>query len=332
MTRGAPPPRRAAPPSDAASLFLAPRRYGWQQAVHSLLPRLMPPIVPGSEALKAAEAQVHSSPPLSATSPLCFPPRPTPPLPPPPAPPQNPHPIFPRRPPQSSSESFATPEVDVAARLATSCQSTLVGKTLQHCGGVVQAITEGQSPYRMLSVSPGWVQLTGYSRDEAIGRPLSMLQGEGTEVRARFGPGGGGAPLCPPRTTPLTTAPLPPSSPQAEGVAAMMSAVDNKTAVSVRLTNYTRDGESFEHLLSVEPLRDPAGETLCFQVRRAPAFTRPPSPPPSPPSCAASLAASSPVAHPPPPSPLSRFRRRPSCCGSPASRAPRRPPSATPSL
>ena len=46
----------------------------------------------------------------------------------------------------------------------------------------------------------------------------------------------------------------------------MMSAVDNKTAVSVRLTNYTRDGESFEHLLSVEPLRDPAGETLCFQA------------------------------------------------------------------
>ena len=60
-------------------------------------------------------------------------------------------------------------------------------------------------------------------------------------------------------------APVPPPK-QAEGVAAMMSAVDNKTAVSVRLTNYTRDGESFEHLLSVEPLRDPAGETLCFQA------------------------------------------------------------------
>ena len=112
------------------------------------------------------------------------------------------------------------------------------------------------------SVSPGWVQLTGCSRDEAIGRPLSMLQGEGTEVRARFGPGGGGAPL-PPTTSPAHHRPL---SPQAEGVAAMMSAIDNKTAVSVRLTNYTRDGESFEHLLSVEPLRDPAGETLCFQA------------------------------------------------------------------
>ena len=221
----------------------------------------MPPIVPGSEALKAAEAQVLAPP--SPLLPPLLPPSALGSPPPPPAPPPMPTPHPPPPPPTELLESFATPEVDVAARLATSCQSTLVGKTLQHCGGVVQAITEGQSPYRMLSVSPGWVQLTGYSRDEAIGRPLSMLQGEGTEVRARFGPGGGGAPLPPP-PPPRSPPPPPPFPPQAEGVAAMMSAVDNKTAVSVRLTNYTRDGRPSTSSRSSRFATPPAR-----QVRRA---------------------------------------------------------------
>lgn len=108
----------------------------------------------------------------------------------------------------------------------------------------------------------------------------------------------------------------------------MMSAVDNKTAVSVRLTNYTRDGESFEHLLSVEPLRDPAGETLCFQVR-APSFTLFRLSPTLSPFL--HHRPSRPLAHLSPPAPLLPHlnRRRPSCFGSPASRAPRRPPSAT---
>lgn len=34
----------------------------------------------------------------------------------------------------------------------------------------------------------------------------------------------------------------------------------------MHLTNYTKSKESFEHLLSVEPLRDPAGRTQCFQA------------------------------------------------------------------
>jgi len=34
----------------------------------------------------------------------------------------------------------------------------------------------------------------------------------------------------------------------------------------LRLTNYTKARETFVHQLSIEPLRDPAGETRCFQA------------------------------------------------------------------
>ena len=57
-----------------------------------------------------------------------------------------------------------------------------------------------------LSVSQGWQQLSGYTRDEALGRPLSFLQGPLTE----------------------------PSS-----VRALMSAVCLQSPVSVRPTNTT---------------------------------------------------------------------------------------------
>ena len=96
-----------------------------------------------------------------------------------------------------------------------------------------QVITEGTAPYRCLSVSAGWTKLTGWSRDEALGSPLSILQGKGTEP---------------------------------EALHALMRAVNMQLAVSVRLTNYTKDGVPFVHQLSCEPLRDPSGETRCFQA------------------------------------------------------------------
>ena len=46
----------------------------------------------------------------------------------------------------------------------------------------------------------------------------------------------------------------------------MMKGVHSESPISVRLTNYTKSGEKFVHQLSVEPLRDPAGETRCFQA------------------------------------------------------------------
>ena len=121
----------------------------------------------------------------------------------------------------------------VAARLAAACQSTLLGKTLQNFGGVVQAITEATPPYRILSVSNGWQRLCGYHREEVLGHSMYFLQGPRTEIAA---------------------------------VAALMSAVSRDESVAVRLTNYTKKGLPFSHYLSIEPLRDPSDVTKCFQA------------------------------------------------------------------
>lgn len=122
---------------------------------------------------------------------------------------------------------------NVAAKLAQACQSSLVGRTLQDYGGIVQVITEPRAPYNVLSVSSGWERLTGYTRDEVVGRPLKMLQGAQTE---------------------------------SEMVQLLMRGVHEQRPVSVRITNYTKQGVSFVHQLSSEPLRDASGRTQCFQA------------------------------------------------------------------
>jgi len=132
---------------------------------------------------------------------------------------------------QGAASPLSMPSV--AARLAAACQSSLLGRTLAQYGGVVQSITDAAPPYRLLSVSSGWQSLTGYHREEVLGRSMGFLQG--------------------PRT-------------QRPAIAALMEAVLTETPVSVRLTNYTKAGLAFTHQLSVEPLRDPSGVTRCFQA------------------------------------------------------------------
>ena len=122
---------------------------------------------------------------------------------------------------------------DVAAKLAQACQTSLIARTLQDYGGIVQVITEPRAPFHVLSVSPGWERLTGYSRDEVVGRPLKVLQGAQTEP---------------------------------EMIALLMRSVQEQRPVSVRITNYTKQGVSFVHQLSSEPLRDASGRTQCFQA------------------------------------------------------------------
>ena len=51
-----------------------------------------------------------------------------------------------------------------------------------------------------------------------------------------------------------------------DALARLMHAVKSDTCITVRLTNYTKRRERFVHELSVEPLRDPAGITRCFQA------------------------------------------------------------------
>ena len=121
----------------------------------------------------------------------------------------------------------------VAERLANACQGALLGRTLKRYGGIIQVITEATPPYRALSVSPGWQKLCGYTRDDALGSPLNMLQGPATE---------------------------------SDAIVALMRSVRMQMPISVRLTNYTKGGVPFIHQLSCEPLRDPTGETRCFQA------------------------------------------------------------------
>jgi len=130
-------------------------------------------------------------------------------------------------------QHIADPMEIISSRLAIACHSALLGKTLRQFGGVVQSITEADPPYRVLSVSDGWHHLTGFTRNDAIGRSLSFLQGAETET---------------------------------EAIATLMRAVKAENSVAVRLTNYTKSGRKFVHQLLVEPLRDPAGKTRCFQA------------------------------------------------------------------
>ena len=104
----------------------------------------------------------------------------------------------------------ALPQVqppNVAAKLARACQASLIGRTLQDYGGIVQVITEPRPPFHVLSVSPGWERLSGYCRDEVLGRPLKVLQGSQTEP---------------------------------EMIALLMRSVQEQRPVSVRITNYTK--------------------------------------------------------------------------------------------
>lgn len=96
---------------------------------------------------------------------------------------------------------------NVAAKLAQACQTSLIGRTLQEYGGIVQVITEPRPPFHVLSVSAGWERLSGYCRDEVVGRPLKVLQGPQTEP---------------------------------EMIQLLMRGVLEQRPVSVRITNYTK--------------------------------------------------------------------------------------------
>mgnify|MGYP001170643401 CR=1 FL=1 len=119
------------------------------------------------------------------------------------------------------------------ANSANSLHATLLERAVNEYGGIIQCITEPRPPYSVLSVTNGWERLCGYGRDDVIRRDLKCLQG------------------------PLT---------ERDSIAKLMDAVSNCRSTSVHLTNYTKDGSSFEHLLFLEPLRNPAGRTQCFQA------------------------------------------------------------------
>eukprot|EP00962_Isochrysis_galbana_P007546 scaffold2041_cov110-Isochrysis_galbana.AAC.5 len=118
----------------------------------------------------------------------------------------------------------------------------------------LQVITEAAPPYRVLSVSPGWERLCGYSGAEAAGRTLHFLQG--------------------------------PETPRAP-IEALMSAVRQSRPALVRLTNYTKTGAPFG-----DGPRLPGNLAAAPQARGAPQSRRRTRASPHQPRAAAALVAS----------------------------------------
>lgn len=87
-------------------------------------------------------------------------------------------------------------------------------------------VTEGEPPYRIINVNEEWSRITGYSAEDALGRPCDFLQSDAT---------------CK-RTT-----------------AALMDAVRRKQSIAVQVLNVTRKGRPFLNTLRVAPVVDSSG-------------------------------------------------------------------------
>jgi PAS domain S-box-containing protein len=83
----------------------------------------------------------------------------------------------------------------------------------------------------LIYVNSGFVEQTGYSREEALGRNCRFLQGEGTDEAT---------------------------------VAELRRAIDAEEPVSVTIRNYRADGSAYWNYLEVAPVHDDDGEVVNF--------------------------------------------------------------------
>ncbi|WP_284011312.1 PAS domain-containing protein [Haloarcula pelagica] len=83
----------------------------------------------------------------------------------------------------------------------------------------------------LIYVNQGFVDITGYSLPDALGRNCRFLQGEGTDEST---------------------------------VAEIRTAIDARESVSVVIRNYRRDGEAFWNQLDIVPVYDDAGTVTHF--------------------------------------------------------------------
>eukprot|EP01024_Parvocaulis_polyphysoides_P034245 TRINITY_DN30303_c1_g1_i1.p1 TRINITY_DN30303_c1_g1~~TRINITY_DN30303_c1_g1_i1.p1 ORF type:complete len:459 (-),score=88.11 TRINITY_DN30303_c1_g1_i1:7-1383(-) len=83
----------------------------------------------------------------------------------------------------------------------------------------------------LVYASESFLQMTGYSNDEVLGRNCRFLQGEGTDPKE---------------------------------VAKIREGIRNAEPVSVRLLNYRKDGTAFWNLLTVTPIKGQDGKVVKF--------------------------------------------------------------------
>jgi len=98
-----------------------------------------------------------------------------------------------------------------------------------HVAMLVTDATQADDP--IIFANDAFLKLTGYDRDEVIGRNCRFLQGPGADPQA---------------------------------VSALREAVAAGQDLSVELLNYRKDGSSFWNALSLSPVRNGAGEVVYF--------------------------------------------------------------------
>eukprot|EP00591_Stephanopyxis_turris_P004982 CAMPEP_0195515148 /NCGR_PEP_ID=MMETSP0794_2-20130614/6322_1 /TAXON_ID=515487 /ORGANISM="Stephanopyxis turris, Strain CCMP 815" /LENGTH=214 /DNA_ID=CAMNT_0040643531 /DNA_START=450 /DNA_END=1094 /DNA_ORIENTATION=- len=86
-----------------------------------------------------------------------------------------------------------------------------------------RVITKTNAPFEIVDVNTAWEGLCGFSREEAVGKTLAMLQGPETDPSA---------------------------------VTALMSTLMRGEEAGTVLINYNKDGRKFQNRLRVAPLRE----------------------------------------------------------------------------
>ncbi|MDR3515019.1 MAG: PAS domain-containing protein [Azospirillaceae bacterium] len=112
------------------------------------------------------------------------------------------------------------PAVAIEARLAPLCDALLLAAGEATAAGI--AITDAVAPdFPLLYVNPAFAAISGYSRDEALGRRYSFLQGAGTSPVA---------------------------------VAALGQGLAERRPVTVEMLNYRKDGTPFRTRVAINPI------------------------------------------------------------------------------
>lgn len=121
----------------------------------------------------------------------------------------------------TQEDSFSKDEKDIDELLAAI-----------HMSPLAMLVTDNRTPNNpIMDVNQAFLTLTGYTRDEVIGRNCRFLTGPATEIEAR---------------------------------SELRQAVSEGRPTVVEITNYRKDGRAFRNAVMLAPVRNARGETKFF--------------------------------------------------------------------